>query len=251
MKRAFVFDFDATIAPEQGRFDSKLVRQLLLKMQRMGFTNVMLTGRPLDYAIGTRGMDILDARACLDAAVGGYGTSVWHAKAHVMQNLTASIPPAVHSALRRVGIPNRVMFCDPTAILVKGRYGAIASRAIEDLNMWRVSQDLPPLAVVPKVSPFSTVFQGAPTSKDIAFDRVVVEMYGIAAEHVIGAGDSWESDGPFLAKCRYAVIPANGDPRLKAMPNAIVSKFSGPRGTVDGVERVLKLIELEDKSLVA
>ncbi len=237
--RAVVVDFDGTIAGDQQPLTNPELISQFRKLKARGVKIVLNTGRDLGYVLGPRGLLTQEHVKLFDAIIVEGGGAVWYPGDRAPRVLTRLHSPEVVHEMRRLKIPSEVIWTGHTAIMTRKGYAPKARKAIDNVNKRRIQDGRHPVMLEEITNNNSVTYLPPGIHKGYALLRVVTDGMGVAPSECLGAGDG-PNDLAFLALCGAAVVPSNGNPRNKQLPNAILTKGADAEGLVEVLRVVLR-----------
>ena len=231
--RAVVCDFDKTIAANHSTVDDPEVGRLFQELTSKGVLVGGNTGRNREWVFGPRGIRNDDIRNALSFVISGSGGVVNHPNYPQRwpwggELLGPHYSRAVTWRLRTLGVPAKQIWADGTSIGIMNENEAKMRRSIDDVNRVRSFLRLRRINVCPVYNNDSAVWLPAGMNKGSALTGEL-QRFGIDLSETVGCGDG-QNDYDMLKLCGLALVPSDGHPSIKALPNAVVAGKPGHEG---------------------
>ncbi len=237
--KAVVLDFDGTMAADQSGLDNAELVTLIRRLRKVGVKVIINTGRDLDYLIGPQGISKPEHIALFDAMIVECGAAVWFPNTLAPRPLTRLHSVEVVNEMRRVKIPSTEIWTGHCMVATRRIHAPKARRAIERVNQRRLAAGLTGIVLEETINNASATYLPPGVNKGTGLLQIVNDHFGIPPGNVLGGGDG-ANDLPFLSLCGAAIVPVNANPRVKALPNAILTKGANAAGLVEVLRVVLK-----------
>jgi hydroxymethylpyrimidine pyrophosphatase-like HAD family hydrolase len=232
-------DFDGTITPDYQPINDPEVASIFGECIERGVEIGGVTGRNLKWVIGHEGgitnPDLLDRFSMIITGGGStriappwtdpHGLGPHHSRTiKWFMRHYYGIPFVRH----HFDVPKNEIWTDWASISTWRTYEHQTKRAVERVDQWRGRVHLRRLNLKAIYNDNSVLYLPDGLNKQSA---VAAEMAsrGIDMSQVVACGDG-ENDLPLLASAGLALVPADADPKLLALPNAVIASQPGPEG---------------------